>query len=745
MDTPLHWQVTHLRDRQLGLAAGAWDALLRQTWGAHPLLDSRFVNGLLNHFGTGAEYLCAGHDSTGQVAAMHVLSRHNAWRWSSFTPMQAPVGLCLAPGPIGVKALLKALPSFATQLDVLNYDSRFGDFGCNRPQPNTTWHALTTSIQLVGSYSDYWGARSNKLRQNMRRYERKLAELGPVRFVAVQAEDEMRAVVDRYAVLESTGWKGREGTALAPGSAQTAFYGELLTRFAPNGGAQAYELWAGGLHLASRLSVNSGGVIVMLKTTFDERHAAVSPGHILLARTIEHLFQQLPGQRIEFYTNATAEQRLWSTHERPIRHATFYRHPVLPVASMLARRAMGAARLVERPALERTPKQLQTHVMSSLDDIGPAAIALLERAERTYGASVGPAWYRNLCDQVPVLGQHAHFAVLHRGDQPIAVLPLLMTGRGRGAFGLRALANYYTALYAPAFDDSLSAIELAVLLRDLQTLLGQVTEFRFNPMDPHSREFTLLRAAMVHGGYVTAPYFCFGNWTHRPQGTFDDYMAQRPGAVRTSHKRMPKRFAAAGGTLEVVTGGERLPAAIAAYQQVYAASWKKPEPFPGFMPGLISTCAKRGWLRLGIAWLGGQPIAAQVWIVAHGRAEIYKLAYDEAYKSHAAGTVLTAHLMRHAINEDRVQVIDYLIGDDEYKKSWMDRRQELWGLVGYNPLTLRGLAGSLATAASGLTAPWRGSAKPAGDARSQIATPAAVGKQADDATGVPSSNPRGSK
>lgn len=745
MDTQLHWDVMPLSDRQLGKAAGAWDALLQRIWGAHPLLDSRFVNGLLHHFGTGAEYLCVGHSATGQTVAMHVLRRGAIGRWDSFTPMQAPVALCLAPGPVGMNALLKALPGFATQLDVLNYDGRFGDFGCDRPRPNTTWHALTTSIPLTGSFSDYWGARSNKLRQNMRRYERKLAELGSVRFVVVQAEEEMRAAVDRYAALESNGWKGREGTALTPGSAQTAFYGEVLTRFARDCGAQAYELWVGDLHLASRLSVNSGGVIVMLKTTFDERHGAVSPGHILLARTIESLFQQFPGKSIEFYTNATAEQRLWSTHERPIRHATFYRHPVLPVASMLARPALSAARLGERPRLDRTLKQLQTQVMSTLDDIGPAAIALLERAERNYGASAGPAWYRNLCDQVPVLGQHARFAILQRGDQPIAVLPLLIACRGRGALGLRALANYYTALYAPAFDDSLSAIELSVLLRDLQTLLGQVTEFRFNPMDPHSREFTLLRAALVHVGYVTAPYFCFGNWTHRPQGSFDGYMAQRPGAVRTSHKRMPKRFAAAGGALEIVTGGERLPSAIAAYQHVYAASWKQPEPFPGFMPGLISTCAQRGWLRMGIAWLGGQPIAAQVWIVTHGRAEIYKLAYAEAYKSHAAGTLLTAHLMQHAIDEDRVQLIDYLIGDDEYKKSWMDRRQERWGLVGHNPLTLRGLAGSLATVASGLTAPWRGSARQAGDARSQFATPAAVERQADCATGIPSSNTRVSK
>ena len=69
--------------------------------------------------------------------------------------------------------------------------------------------------------------------------------------------------------------------------------------------------------------------------------------------------------------------------------------------------------------------------------------------------------------------------------------------------------------------------------------------------------------------------------------------------------------------------------------------------------------------------------------------------------------MLTAHLMRHVMDEDRVGEIDYLIGDDAYKKSWMDRRQERWGLVAYNPLSLRGTMGLLKTAAGALTEPWR--------------------------------------
>ena len=112
------------------------------------------------------------------------------------------------------------------------------------------------------------------------------------------------------------------------------------------------------------------------------------------------------------------------------------------------------------------------------------------------------------------------------------------------------------------------------------------------------------------------------------------------------------------------------------------------------MATLITQASKSGWLRLGIAWLDRKPIAAQVWIVANGKADIYKVAYDEAFKDYSPGTVLTARLLQHVIERDGVHEVDYLIGDDPYKKTWMSDRRERWGVVAYNPATLAGALGA---------------------------------------------------
>jgi CelD/BcsL family acetyltransferase involved in cellulose biosynthesis len=120
------------------------------------------------------------------------------------------------------------------------------------------------------------------------------------------------------------------------------------------------------------------------------------------------------------------------------------------------------------------------------------------------------------------------------------------------------------------------------------------------------------------------------------------------------------------------------------YARIYASSWKTPEPFPQFIDGLARACAEAGWLRLGIVYIDEQPAAAQIWIVTGGIATIYKLAYDERYARLSLGTILTAHLMEQVIDADKVHEVDYLTGDDAYKKDWMSDRRERWGIVAFN-------------------------------------------------------------
>jgi hypothetical protein len=218
---------------------------------------------------------------------------------------------------------------------------------------------------------------------------------------------------------------------------------------------------------------------------------------------------------------------------------------------------------------------------------------------------------------------------------------------------------------------------------------------RFDAMDPSHPEYAIVLAALRQVGLKVFPFFAFGNWYLPVLGrSFQQYFSGLSSQVQHTVKRREKRFLASShGRLEVVTGGEGLEEAIQAWNRVYQSSWKVPEPYPDFMPGLIGMCARRGWLRLGLAYYDGQPIASQVWIVSHGRAAIYKLAYSESHAQHSAGTLLSAHLMRHVLEVDKVAEVDYLIGDDAYKKDWTPQRRERWGIVAYNLRSAHGVIG----------------------------------------------------
>jgi hypothetical protein len=213
---------------------------------------------------------------------------------------------------------------------------------------------------------------------------------------------------------------------------------------------------------------------------------------------------------------------------------------------------------------------------------------------------------------------------------------------------------------------------------------------RFAPVDPEATGTRLLKIALAQSQLKPFDFFAFGNWYLQVEGNWDAYLKGRSGTLRSTIKRMMKKLTLDGGTLELIQGGADLDRGLAAYDSAYAASWKVPEPYTQFMPGLMRICAAQGWLRLGLVWLHGKPIAAQFWIVANGKASIYKVAYNEKFKPYAPGTILSAMLMEHVLETDQVTEVDFLIGDDPYKKTWMSHRRERWGIIAFNPKSIAG-------------------------------------------------------
>ncbi len=318
---------------------------------------------------------------------------------------------------------------------------------------------------------------------------------------------------------------------------------------------------------------------------------------------------------------------------------------------------------------------------------------IMDSAERE-SIYAGISWYENLVSTVFPGDVGVMFCKIHAGGHPIALIPLHFS-TGRLGQRVESLGNYYTPLYSPALSEFAGEAIMPDIVRQIEASRHHLGQMRFSPMDPKSVAFGGLRSGLKQAGWVPFEFFCFGNWYLKVDQDWDTYLKNRSGMLRTTLRRSRARLIRDGGRLEMITGQGDIETAIEAYLTVYAHSGKRLEPFPEFIPGLVRLAAKNNWLRMGIAWLGSRPVAAQIWLVANGKADIYKLAYDARDKMYSPGSLLTEMLMQHVFNQDRVSEIDYLIGDDPYKKQWMSHRRERWGIVAYNPKTLMGALGLL--------------------------------------------------
>lgn len=255
---------------------------------------------------------------------------------------------------------------------------------------------------------------------------------------------------------------------------------------------------------------------------------------------------------------------------------------------------------------------------------------------------------------------------------------------------LRALANYYSSLYGP----------IGALPQSLAASLKAARRARvdLHPLDPCAPEFQQLKQALTEAAYWVDDYYCFGNWYLDVEGrSWADYLAARPSQLRSNIQRGKGKLDKAGSWgIEIQQHADAdLDAAIAALETVYAKSWKGPEPQAEFIPNLCRMAAREGWLRLGVLRLGATPLAAQLWLTHNGVASIYKLAYDEDAARYSAGTVLTAAMFEQALDLDRVREVDYLNGDEPYKRDWMSHRRERRGIVAFDLSQRAGLTAAL--------------------------------------------------
>ena len=142
------------------------------------------------------------------------------------------------------------------------------------------------TLERQHSVDDYLEGRLNgKHRRELRRLSRLLGEeLGGAPELVRSAGDP--ASVEAFLAMETAGWKGDAGTALASNPAHAAFFREIAARFSARGALNLSFLEAEGSRVAATCDLVAGGVDFCFKVAYDEAFGRFSPGRELVLQMI---------------------------------------------------------------------------------------------------------------------------------------------------------------------------------------------------------------------------------------------------------------------------------------------------------------------------------------------------------------------------------------------------------------------------------------------------------------------------
>ena len=155
-----------------------------------------------------------------------------------------------------------------------------GDLGWRclvQPTFLTPWRSLSPMTQWDDGLS-------RRFKRNLRRAERRMGELGDVRFEVVTTGRRLKQALEVFYRLEASGWKGRSGTAVTQRSQVKRFYDGLVDRA---------EVWIPiltvcGDPVAAYVLRVSGHTIFALKTGYDQTYSKYAPGLLLTSRVIRY-------------------------------------------------------------------------------------------------------------------------------------------------------------------------------------------------------------------------------------------------------------------------------------------------------------------------------------------------------------------------------------------------------------------------------------------------------------------------
>jgi CelD/BcsL family acetyltransferase involved in cellulose biosynthesis len=195
---------------------------------------------------------------------------------------------------------------------------------------------------------------SKNFRGNLRKARNKLEKLGTVRMVSAREPAELASALERFLAVEASGWKGQggTGTAIANDPGLRLFYQQIVERLGPAEKVEIHLLLLGGAAVAAQLAVVSGRRCYLLKIGYDEAHAALAPGNMLLERLLKRYESHPVVKWVDLVSDA-AWHESWKPETRAAFNHLLFRPTTKGLLAWAALQGKQALRPVRRRVVAR--------------------------------------------------------------------------------------------------------------------------------------------------------------------------------------------------------------------------------------------------------------------------------------------------------------------------------------------------------------------------------------------------------
>lgn len=160
--------------------------------------------------------------------------------------------------------------------------------------PTQTLHLTKLSyyraaLDAKKSYESMTEVWPRKRRKEWRRLLRKSLESDQASYQTAQSQQACAEAFDLYTEIESQGWKGRAGTAIAEDPHKLIYYRALIKKGCEDGRVETQMLMLEGNAIAASIRLICGDIAFEVKTSYSERYRKLAPGVLLEILNMQQL------------------------------------------------------------------------------------------------------------------------------------------------------------------------------------------------------------------------------------------------------------------------------------------------------------------------------------------------------------------------------------------------------------------------------------------------------------------------